>query len=212
MNNNINHSLIETYLKDLYIKLYLLPSSEREQQVSEIREHLYHEVKVQLDTGISIDQATKNTLNQFLPASELAKKILEEDESHTALFNKGEVFFKYGIMLTVGSFGGLSIPVYQGELNLGIIIPFTMSLIIGIFLLRNPSIQWNENQLNNIKWIIKILVGFLGVPLTFFAIRIIKYNEINPFSLTYLLIFILAELLVFFLLRRLFKYHKVDFY
>lgn len=211
MNNNIKHTLIEKYLKDLYMGLQLLPNSERDQQVSEIKEHLYYEVKVQLDTGVNLDQAAKNTLNQFLPASELSKKIIEEDESTNSLFNKGDVFFKYGLILTVGSFGGLCIPIYFGELNLGVFIPFIISLITGILLLRNQSIQWNEIQLKNIKWVSRILIGFSAVPLTLFAIRIIKFNEINLFSLVYLLIFLIAELLVFLLLQRLFKKHMVKF-
>ncbi|GLC88390.1 HAAS signaling domain-containing protein [Lysinibacillus piscis] len=211
MVNELNHSLIEDYLNKLNKKLQLLPKREREHQVSEIRDHIYHTIQEKTKAGMNINQAAKDTLQEFLSPEELAKAIINEEENKL-LVNKGETLFNYGIMLTVGSLGGLSIPILRGELNLGIILPFVMSLIVGIILLNSKTIQWNENQLQNIKWISRIVIGFLGVPLTFFSIRIIKDNAINYASLSYLLVIIIVGLGIYLLLRKLFYNKQLNNY
>ncbi|MDQ0216870.1 putative membrane protein [Oikeobacillus pervagus] len=211
MVNKLNHSLIEDYLNKLNKKLQLLPKREREHQISEIKDHIYNTIQEKTKAGMNINQAAKDTLQEFLSPEELAKAIINEEEENKLLVNKGETLFNYGIMLTVGSLGGLSIPILRGELNLGIILPFVMSLIVGIVLLNSKTIQGNENQLQNIKWISRIVIGLLGVPLTFFSIRIIKDNAINYASLSYLLVIIIVSLGIYLLLRKLFYNKQLNF-
>jgi hypothetical protein len=213
MPRDIIHPLIEDYLDKLNKGLKNLPNSERRQYIFEVRDHIYNQLSEKINQGMNIDQAVQNTLCEFLPPNQLAKEILQESQGDDGFFsNRGDIFFHYGLIATVGSFGGLSIPVYKGELNVGVILPFIISLIIGILLLNSKVITLNERQLKNLKWVSRILIGFLSVPLSFFSIRIIKDNSINFFSLNYLIILILADLLVYMFLRKLFYRQQLENY
>lgn len=212
MVNTINHKLIEYYLNELYKNLQLLPKIERDLQVSEVRDHLFHKVQNKTKAGIGINEAVESTLQEFLPPEELAKRIINVEDDDKSMFNKGESMFKLGMMMTVGSFGGLSIPVLNGALDLGIITPFLISLIVGIILLNSNSIQWNEIQLKNLKWITRILIGFLSVPCTFFAYRIIVDSSINYLILAYLGILLMAAFMVVLFFNSLYKNKQVHNY
>lgn len=212
MVNHYEHSLIESYLSELNKKLQLIPKLERQHQIAEVKDHLYHIMREKENSGMSTNQAAEDTLREFLPPEQLAEGIIEEDDQNKSIINKGDTLFRYGTMLTVGSFGGLSIPLFKGELNGGIILPFFISLIVGIMLLNAKSIQWNENQLKNLKWISRILIGFLCVPLTFFAYRIIKDNSINYLSLSYLMAVMVLALIVYLFIKRLFDIKQIENY
>jgi hypothetical protein len=212
MENNLHHSLIESYLSELSKKLQFLSKDERNLQVSEVKDHMYHILHEKTESGMNITQAAEDTLREFLPPEELAKGILSEEPENESFTNRGNALFSYGTMLTVGSLGGLSIPILQGDLNLGIILPFLLGLTAGIVLLNSKSIQWNENQLLNLKWISRILIGFLGIPLTFFSYRIIKDNAVSYTSLGYLIAILFIAAGIYLFLRKLFYSKRIESY
>ncbi|MGG0419805.1 hypothetical protein ABEY52_27685 [Priestia aryabhattai] len=208
--HELSHSLVNDYLKKLDKSLYLLSKEERTQQVQEIKYDIYENVQNKVENRkIHIDQAVKETINEFLPPERLAEEIMnvEKPQHEKKFINKGDTFFQYGLMCAIGSIGGLSIPILKGELNLSLILPFIMALLAGICLLNTKNIQWNNIQLKNLKWVSRIVVAFLAVPLTFFAVRIINDNSINHFSLYYLIGFIVVAIGLYMYLRRLYLKH-----
>ncbi|MGZ0879988.1 HAAS signaling domain-containing protein [Priestia megaterium] len=208
--NELNHSLVNNYLKKLDKNLSLLSKGEREQQINEIKDHIYENVQDKVENGgMNADQAVQETINKFLPPEKLAEEILNAEKPYYEknFINKGDTFFRYGLMCAIGSLGGLSIPILKGEFNFGLILPFILVLVAGIILLNTKHIQWNQIQLKNIKWVSRIIIAFLSVPFAFFAVRIIKENSINLFSLYYLIGFIIVAIGLYMYLRSLYFKH-----
>ena len=212
MTNALKHSLIESYLNNLNKNLQLLPHKERELHITEVKDHLYQTINEKRKVGIDIQQAVEETLQEFLSPEELASGIMNEEYENKSLVNKSNAFFNYGLMLTIGSFGGLSVPILKGTIDLGIILPFILSMLVGIILLNSKNIQWNENQLKNIKWASRILIGFSSVPLTFFSIRIIKDNSINFTILIYLITIIILLISTFLFTKKMFDKKQINNY
>ncbi|UOB98930.1 MULTISPECIES: HAAS signaling domain-containing protein [Bacillus cereus group] len=199
--------LVKFYLQELKLKLDKLPRNEKEDQINEIKQHLNMQINEHLKNGIDINQATKKTLDNFLSPTELADEILKNSQNHN-FNNKSESLFQIGLIATIGSLGGLSIPIIKGiDLNISLIIPFLLAMIIGILLLKSSYIEWNNIKLKNVKIVSRILIAFSGVPLTFFALRIIKENQINNIIMIYTAIILIIILSLYGFLKNLYTKH-----
>ncbi|MDQ0272954.1 HAAS signaling domain-containing protein [Cytobacillus purgationiresistens] len=199
----ISDPQLENYLRELDSSLKKLSKDERDMQVSEIKDHLYVEIQNKINEGNNVNEAVRITLENFVPPKKLAEDLTSHD-SKNEFSDVGNSYFTYGVMLLVGSIGGLSVPILKSEIDLGIVIPFLFAMVIGYFLLQSKKIQWNEVQLKNLKWIGKIIIGLIALPLTFFFINLNRSNNIDYFILGYLVFILCLTLIVYRIIKHLY--------
>ncbi|WP_411242786.1 helix-turn-helix domain-containing protein [Priestia aryabhattai] len=156
---------------------------------------------------VSVDELLKDSSSIYQKTDD-SQDILKQDGITLFDFEgNGNSFFRYGLMCTIGSLGGLSIPVIKGEINLSIVAPFIMALLVGFFLLKSRKIKWDKLQLKNLKWISRIIIAYLSVPLGFFSIRIIREDTVDMTSLSYLVFVICFALVLYNYVRNLYIKH-----
>ena len=167
-----------------------------------------------MDNLIRLSELYEVTLDELIkspstlqPKVDSKDSLTKKDINEFDLEGDGNSFFRYGLMCSVGSLGGLSIPVLKGEVNLSIIFPFVMALIAGFLLLKSKAIQWDEIKLKNVKWVSRIVMAYLSVPFSFFSISIIQKDSVNFFSLYYLLFIVFIAFALYIYLRRLYIKH-----
>ncbi|MEK1833601.1 hypothetical protein AAAC51_45780 [Priestia megaterium] len=95
----------------------------------------------------------------------------------------------------------------KGEINLSIVAPFIIALLVGFFLLKSRKIKWDNLQLKNLKWISRIIIAYLSVPLGFFSIRIIREGTVDMMSLSYLVFVMCFALVLYTYVRNLYIKH-----
>ncbi|WP_430111134.1 helix-turn-helix domain-containing protein [Priestia endophytica] len=162
-----------------------------------------------MDNLIRLSELYEVTLDELIkspstlqPKVDSKDSLTKKDINEFNLEGDGNSFFRYGLMCSVGSLGGLSIPVLKGEVNLSIILPFVISLIAGFLLLKSKAIQWDEIKLKNVKWLSRIVMAYLSVPFSFFSISIIQKD-----SVYYLFFIVFIAFALYSYLRRLYIKH-----
>lgn len=156
---------------------------------------------------VSVDELLKNSSSIYQKTYDSQDTSKQDGITLFDFVGNGNSFFRYGIMCTIGSLGGLSIPIIKGEINVSIVTPFIIALLVGFFLLKSKKIKWDKLQLKNLKWISRIIIGYLSVPLGFFSIRIIREDTVDIMTLSYLVFVMCFALVLYTYVRNLYIKH-----
>lgn len=194
---------IQVYLDRLDKRLSSLPKDIKQQHIDEIKSDLYETALEKWNNGVQQEEIPQVVLKQFISPEQLAKEILVE---HGAQDNKKDIKkISYALSLVTGSFGGLSAPIALGYINISAMLPFLLAFILGNLLLFVNKISWTEEIIRHFGKVLGVYNWILALPFALFAIRIIRTNEIESFSLYYLI----GYLLIFFVYLAIIKsYYK----
>ncbi|MFT8319902.1 MAG: hypothetical protein ABF649_03255 [Bacillus sp. (in: firmicutes)] len=204
-----SNSLIKSFLNDLSKNLISLPFELREQHISEIESDLYANAIELSKQGKKDEDIPQEVLKDYLSPKSIATAIQSEysEEIKTAHPTNKTTIQSY-TAFSIGPLGALSIPILFGNINISSSLPFIICFIVSnlVFIYNNNKIIWDDKMLTYLKkMIIVCRTVLLSLSLAFFSIRTIIKNDIDKFSLYYLLCYILISLIYIMLLKSLLK-------
>lgn len=213
-NEFFSHPAVVQYLNETDEALAGLPPEIRGQYIGELKADLYAAAEQREFDGALPEDIPQETVDSFLPPTELAYAILKEHEGdfeddHKVNKNSAGIFTSFA----VAGMGAMATPIMLGFMNFSALLPFMLAVITGTAgIMLNKKILWNGQMINYLEKTIKISEKMILIlALGFFAVRIILTGGLSSFTLTYTAGYLVLGILFLLIMKRFYRNKKKEY-